>query len=132
MYNRQHFAVLYYDINGRTVTVFDGLNQKISKWQNHIIHTVKTYGLKPPFCSATFKFREHVYVNVDECATKRRPRERRDMTLDISFDDLKEEPWLVKNEHSYVQGDGVSCGPIACLKLMEIYGFIKADSIETI
>jgi hypothetical protein len=45
VYNRQHFAVLYYDINGRTVTVFDNLNQKISKWQDHIIHTVKTYGL---------------------------------------------------------------------------------------
>jgi hypothetical protein len=124
--------VLYYDIIGRTVTVFDGLNQKISKWQDHIIHTVKTYGLKPPFCSATCMFREHVYVDVDECATKRRPRERRDMTLEISFDDLKEEPWLVKNEHSYVQGDGVSCGPIACLKLMEIYGFIEVGSIETI
>jgi len=54
------------------------------------------------------------------------------MTLEISFDDLKEEPWLVKNEHSYVQGDGDSCGPIACLKFMEIYGFIEGGSIETI
>jgi hypothetical protein len=54
------------------------------------------------------------------------------MTSEISFDDLKEEPWLVKKEHSYVQGDGVSCGPIACLKLMEIYGFIEVGSIETI
>ena len=54
------------------------------------------------------------------------------MILEISFDDLKEEPWLVKNEHSYVQGDGVSCGPIACLKLMEIYGFIEVGSIEMI
>jgi len=134
VYNRQHFAVLYYDINGRTVTVFDGLDQKISKWQDHIIHTVKTYGLKPLFCSATCNFRENIYVDVDvdDCATKRRPRERKDMTLDISFDDSKEESWLVKNEHSYVQGDGVSCGPIACLKLMEIYGFIKGGSIETI
>ena len=31
-----------------------------------------------------------------------------------------------------MQGDGVSCGPIACLKLMEIYGLIEVDSIETI
>jgi hypothetical protein len=31
-----------------------------------------------------------------------------------------------------VQGDGVSCGPIACLKLMEIYGFIKEGSIAMI
>jgi len=102
VYNRLHFAVLYYDIDERTVTVFDGLNQKISKWQYHIIHTVKTYGLKPPLSSAACKFREHVYIDVDECVTRRRPSERRDMTLEISFDDLKEEPWLVKNEHSYV------------------------------
>ena len=88
--------------------------------------------MRPPFSSATCKFREHVYVDVDECVTKRRPSEKRDKTLGISFDDLKEETWLVINEHSYVQGDGISCGPITCLKLMEIYGFIEVDSIETI
>ncbi len=31
-----------------------------------------------------------------------------------------------------MQGVGVSCGPIACLKLMEIYGFIKEGSIARI
>jgi hypothetical protein len=31
-----------------------------------------------------------------------------------------------------VEGDGVSCGPIACLKLMEIYGFIEEGSIARI
>ncbi len=31
-----------------------------------------------------------------------------------------------------MQGDGVSCGPIACLKLMEIYGFIEEGSIARI
>jgi len=96
VYNRLHFAVLYYDIDEHTVTVFDGLNQKTSKWQDHIILTVKTYGLKPQFSSATCKFREHVYIDVNERVTKRRPSERRDMTLEISFDDLKEEAWLVK------------------------------------
>jgi hypothetical protein len=54
--NRLHFAVLNYDIDEHTVTVFDGLNQKIIKWQDHFILTVKTYGLKPQFSSATCKF----------------------------------------------------------------------------
>jgi hypothetical protein len=31
-----------------------------------------------------------------------------------------------------VQGDGVSCGPIACLKQMEIYGFNEEGSIARI
>ncbi len=132
MWNDSHYAVLYYDIDERTVTVFDCLNKDIRNWQEHIIHTVKTYGLKLIFSSATFKFSYDVYV--DECVRKRRRKlEKRDMTLEISFDDLNE-PWHVKNERSYVQGDGVSCGPIACLKVMdmEIYGFIPEGSIEMI
>ena len=56
VWNRLHYAVLYYDIDKRSVTVFDGLNQDIRKWQDHIIHTVKAYGLKPPFSSATCEF----------------------------------------------------------------------------
>ncbi len=31
-----------------------------------------------------------------------------------------------------MQGDGISCGPIACLKVMEIYGFLQVGSIKTI
>ncbi len=54
---------------------------------------------------------------------------RRDMLLEICFDDLKE-PWHFQNKQSYMQGDGVSCGPIACLKVMEIYGFLQEGSIE--
>ena len=42
-----------YDIEKRSVTVFDGLHQDIRKWQGHIVNTVKTYGLKPLFSSAT-------------------------------------------------------------------------------
>ncbi len=53
------------------------------------------------------------------------------MVLEISFDDSKE-PWHVQNEQSYVQGYGVSCGPIACLNVMEINGFLPVVSIETI
>jgi hypothetical protein len=40
VWNRQHYAVLYYYIDKRSVTVFDGLNHDIRKWQYHIIHTV--------------------------------------------------------------------------------------------
>jgi hypothetical protein len=130
VWNRQHYAVLYYYIDKRSVTVFDGLNHDIRKWQYHIIHTVKTYGLKPLFSSATCEFRYKVYV--DERVRKRTNLETRDMALEIRFDDLKDESWYVQNEQSYVQGDGVSCGPIACLKLMKIYGVFPVGSIETI
>jgi len=37
VWNDSHYAVLYYDIDERTVTVFDGLNYDIRNWQEHII-----------------------------------------------------------------------------------------------
>ena len=121
VWNCQYYTVLCYDINKRSVTVFDGLNQDIRKWQDHIIHTVKTYGLKLLFSSATCEFWYEVYV--DERVRKRTQLERRDMALEICFDDSKNESWHVQNEQSYVQCDGVSCGPITCLKLSSPGGF---------
>jgi len=129
VWNHQHYSVLYYNIEKRSVTVFDGLNADIRNWQDHIIHTVKTYGLELLFSSATCEFQYDVYV--DERVRKRTKMERIDMVLKICFDDLKE-TWHVKNKQSYVQCDGVSCGPIACLKVMEIYGFLQVGTIETI
>ena len=45
VYNRSHFAVLYYDIAGRTVIVYDGLNYDVDTWGPHVVHTIQTYGL---------------------------------------------------------------------------------------
>jgi hypothetical protein len=48
VFNDSHYAVFYYDLIDRTVTVYDGLNVSINNWQDHIIHTVKTYRLQVP------------------------------------------------------------------------------------
>ena len=39
VFNDSHYAVLFYDIGGLTVTVYDGVNVSIKKWQAHIIQT---------------------------------------------------------------------------------------------
>ncbi len=96
----------------------------IQKWQDYVIHTVKTFGFQSPNASVDCEFWEEVKVY------KHGRKKRTEMVLEISFDDLNhQQSWCVKNDQSYVQGDGVSCGSIACLTLMEIYGFIKEGSI---
>jgi hypothetical protein len=127
VFHKQYYAVLYYNIANCSVTVFNGLNMDIHKWQDHGIHTVKTYGLQSPNAYVDCEFWEEVKVD------KHGRKKRTDMVLEISFDDLNhQQPWHVKHDRSYVQGDGVSCGPIACLKLMEIYDFIEEGSIARI
>ena len=53
------------------------------------------------------------------------------MELEICFEETNTH-WLVYNEQAYIQSDGCNCGPIACLKVMEIYGFLKVGSINVI
>ena len=49
--------------------------------------------------------------------------------LELCFDD-KDAPWSVYNDPGIRQVDGYNCGPIACLKVMEIYGIIPKNSVE--
>jgi hypothetical protein len=56
VFNDSHYAVLYYDLIDHTVTVYDGLNVSIKNWQDHIIHTVKTYGFQLPLAYSMCKY----------------------------------------------------------------------------
>jgi hypothetical protein len=42
------------------------------------------------------------------------------------------EPWNVEHDLILKQADGINCGPIACLKVLEIYGLIAENSIQDI
>jgi hypothetical protein len=52
------------------------------------------------------------------------------MSMQLHFEDKT--PWTVKLDKSLQQNDGNNCGPIACLKVLELYGFLKEGSIESI
>jgi hypothetical protein len=93
VFHEQHYAVLYYNFVDCSVTVFDGLNMDIQKWQDHDIHTVKTYGLQSSNASVDCEFWEEVKVH------KHGRKKRTDMVLENSFDDLThQQPWCVEND----------------------------------
>jgi hypothetical protein len=89
VFNASKFAVLCNNIAKCTVTVFDGLNYSIMNWQDHIIHTIKTYELQFPDAYANCKFwscKGH-----DEYG-----RKTRNMELEICFEDTNS-IWLLAN-----------------------------------
>jgi hypothetical protein len=93
VFHEQHHAVLYYNIANCSVAVFDGLTMDIQKWQDHVIHTVKTCGLQSPNASVNCEFWEEVEVD------KHGRKKKTDMVLEISFDDLNNQQlWRVKND----------------------------------
>ncbi len=52
-----------------------------------------------------------------------------DELLFLYFSDENEGPWLIGKDPKLKQYDGINCGPIACLKVMENYGIIPKNTV---
>ncbi len=106
VFNGSHFAVLHYDLLGRTVSVFDGLNMSIKNWEKHIVRTIKCYGLKPVEAKVQSQFRQETHT--DNVATKNTT-----MVIEIDFNDA-EAPWIVQNERQYRQRMDIIVDQLPC------------------
>ena len=130
VYSHNHFTVLYYDLQEATLTVFDGLNMDIRKWERHVVYTLKIFCLKPLDARPTS-------LTTTSMVKGRNNRDKVTRVMNISFK-LDFDPnhgwpkWTVTNDSSIRQVDGFNCGPIACLKVMEVFGILKPGSISDI
>jgi hypothetical protein len=132
VYNKSHFVVLYYDLGAKTVVVFDGLRFKIETWIKHIVFTVKRYGLVPLAANyAAVPSQDCVDVVLDTSTRSSQKRTAVSKQTVISFEGHRN-PWIVGHDTSYQQIDGHNCGPIACIKLMEIFGAREPGTIHEI
>jgi hypothetical protein len=114
VYNESHFAVLLFDLEARQVTVYDGLPCHLKKWEAHVIYILRKYGLED------YKERP-----------KRELTTRTDCgeVLMLFFSDKNKGPWVVSKDPTLKQFDDINCGPIACMKVMEIYGVLPRTSV---
>jgi hypothetical protein len=60
----------------------------------------------------------------------RRPAVSKQLT--ITFEGKNSNPWTVLHDTSYVQSDAFNCGPIACVKVMEIFGATEPGTITSV
>ena len=67
---------------------------------------------------------------VMRCMTTGQRHKRTHKSMQLHFEEKT--PWTVRLDKSLQQHDGVNCGPIACLKVLELYGFLKEGSIKSI
>jgi hypothetical protein len=95
----------------------------IRNWETQIIGTIKLFGLELNDAKCHCEMHED-WTTVELC------RRRTHMSMQLHFEDKT--PWTVKLDKSLQQNDGNNCGPIACLKVLELYGFLKEGSIESI
>ncbi len=113
-YMYSHFAVLLYDCDHHVV-VYDGLPCRLAKWEPRISYTLRKHGLQD------YNDMPHVKVTRGTYGEE---------VLKLRFSDLTEMPWLVSKDPNLKQHDGINCEPIACMKVLEIYGVIPKNFVE--
>ncbi len=82
VFARNHFAVLVYELQEKSVIVYDGLKYPLRTLQHHIVHTLKMYGYQE--LDAT--------VHVEETKGS-----GNDHIVELCFNDLYA-PWVVYND----------------------------------
>ena len=117
VYANGHFAVLLFDIEDRQIFVYDGLSTPIKKWTKHISHALRKHGLE------RHDDRAQERVTIDD---------NDDDVIELCFESGNGSAWIVLKDPVLKQHDGFNCGPIACLKVLELYGFLQQNSIEMI
>lgn len=107
-FNDTHFVVLRFSLKDHTVVVLDGLNYSIKKWKSHVIHILKEYQLVPSDEDPVMEYSGNKSGS---------------MLMRITFGGSVAYEWTITNANVTKQADGISCGPLACYRVLQIFGY---------
>jgi hypothetical protein len=101
-----HFCLLVLDVKTLTIEIYDGMDQPLSYWTDHAVQLLQRCKLVP-LVPLTFRSKK----NPDPYTLRR-------------FECISgKDCWrLQKGPTFMIQRDGYNCGPIASLKVMELFG----------
>lgn len=88
----------------------------IKKWTNHVIHVLKEYKLVP--------------LDLDP-VTEYHGKKSGSMLMRISFGSGVAYEWTMTNAIVTKQADDISCGPLACYRILQMFGY-ELDSSEAL
>jgi len=129
LHNLQHYVVLEVHIAERTILIYDGLSRDLLQWTDHIVTVFK----KCMLLDLSFDVSSAVIVP-DAPSAPFASRSRRPKPIingySITFpmkhaSDSGTGNWRLERGQFIHQTDGFNCGPIACLKLMDLFDKIS-------
>ncbi len=125
MHDRDHYAVMVIDIPRKKVVIFDGLYKDLDKWMGHVVSGMRRcmlLGLNDAICPTA---NEPCLSNV---GGSRRPQKAIHGYSLLSG--LEE--WRLERGDFIKQVDTFNCGPIACLKILEIYNLTTLYEVNRV
>ena len=103
LWEKSHYAVMEVIVSSRSMNIYDGLNKSLSAWYPHAEYILKMMGIiKAPFQSPAVQFLSLPMSS----------------TIELGGGQPN---WHISAEVFITQHDGHNCGPIACLKMLEVF-----------
>ncbi len=114
MHDRDHYAVMVIDIPKKKVVIFDGLYKDLHKWMDHVVSGMKQCML--------LGLNDGIHHTADEPSLSYVGGSRLPQNAIHGYSLLLGlEEWRLERGDFVKQVDTFNCGPIACLKILEIY-----------
>jgi hypothetical protein len=127
LHNQDHYVVLEVYIAERRILIFDGLSRDLLQWTDHIVTVFK----KCMLLDLSFEASSAVIVP-DAPGPPFSSRSRRPKPIvngySITFPNQfasDSENWRLERGQFIHQTDGFNCGPITCLKMMDLFNKIS-------
>jgi hypothetical protein len=117
MHTKLHYVVMEITIDTKTIKIFDGLYWPLLDWKDHVIRAIRKCMLVDPFVvpsSAQFNADTAVYEIVGCSRKPKKCVKGYDIILAM-------QKWQLERGYFLHQSDGNNCGPIACMKIMELF-----------
>ena len=127
-HERDHYAVLEINLTKKLIRIYDGLNMDLDRWFKHVFYALKRCMLCP--LSATPQ-----PIPDEPVLVKRHGRFAKGSNKSIQGYQIVIRDSCVSYQWRYERGtflrqvDGYNCGPIACVKILEMFGLATSDDL---
>jgi hypothetical protein len=125
MHDRDHYAMMEIDIPVKKVVIFNGLYKEINKWMDHAISGMKQCMLLGLNDALHHRANEPSVSNVGSSRHPQKAIHGYSLFLGL-------EEWRLERGEFIEQVDMFNCGPIACMKILEIYNLTTLYEINLV
>ena len=128
MHTNLHYAVMEITVVTRTIKIFDGLRYDLLEWKDHVIRVMRNCILVDPNVEPSA-----AQFIPDPAVSKTVGHSRKPQEYVNGFDVIIAlQRWRLERGSFLHQSDGNNCGPIACLKIMELFHAIDVEAAREV
>ena len=124
MHTKLHYAVMEITVDTKTIKIFDGLRYDLLEWKDHIIRVMRNCIMVDPNVEPSA-----AQFIPDAAVSETVGRSRKPQEYVNGFDVIIAlQRWQLERGSFLHQLDGNNCGPIACLKILELFHAIDVEA----